>query len=191
MPVGPVPRPRRLQDRQRHPGPRRRRPPAGRCRRHGSAACSAPGDIAARSAATSSPSCSTTSPSLGGAVAVAERIIDALAGAVPRRGPRNHGRREHRHRRARGSGPSAADELLRNADVAMYRAKASGKNRVSVFEPTMHAAIVARHALSAELSRSLGRGELAVFYQPIVALRDRAASRASRRSSAGTTRPAA
>jgi EAL domain-containing protein (putative c-di-GMP-specific phosphodiesterase class I) len=52
----------------------------------------------------------------------------------------------------------------------MYTAKASGKNRVSVFEPTMHAAIVERHALSAELSRSLGQGELAVYYQPIVAL---------------------
>ena len=50
----------------------------------------------------------------------------------------------------------------------MYTAKAAGKNRVAVFEPTMHAAIVARHALSAELSRSLGRGELVVFYQPIV-----------------------
>jgi EAL domain-containing protein (putative c-di-GMP-specific phosphodiesterase class I) len=52
----------------------------------------------------------------------------------------------------------------------MYTAKGAGKNRVSVFEPTMHAAIVARHALSAELSRSLGRGELVVHFQPIVAL---------------------
>jgi diguanylate cyclase (GGDEF)-like protein len=67
-------------------------------------------------------------------------------------------------------GTERADELLRNADVAMYTSKASGKNRVSVFEPTMHAAIVERHALSAELSRSLGQGELAVYYQPIVAL---------------------
>ena len=67
-------------------------------------------------------------------------------------------------------GTEDADELLRNADVAMYTAKASGKNRVSVFEPTMHAAIVERHALSAELARSLGQGELAVYYQPIVSL---------------------
>jgi diguanylate cyclase (GGDEF)-like protein len=64
----------------------------------------------------------------------------------------------------------SADELLRNADVAMYTAKATGKNRVIVFEPTIHAAIVARHELSAELSRSLGRGELDLFYQPIVEL---------------------
>jgi diguanylate cyclase (GGDEF)-like protein len=63
-----------------------------------------------------------------------------------------------------------ADELLRNADVAMYTAKAGGKGRVAVFDPTMHAAIVARHELSAELARSIGRGELLVHYQPIVEL---------------------
>ncbi len=63
-----------------------------------------------------------------------------------------------------------ADELLRNADVAMYTAKSGGKARASVFDPTIHAAIVARHQLSAELGRSLGQGELSVFYQPILAL---------------------
>ena len=62
------------------------------------------------------------------------------------------------------------DELLRNADVAMYTAKAGGKRRVAVFDPTMHAAIVARHALSAELARSIGHGQLVVHYQPIVEL---------------------
>jgi EAL domain-containing protein (putative c-di-GMP-specific phosphodiesterase class I) len=52
----------------------------------------------------------------------------------------------------------------------MYTAKAGGKGRVAVFDPTMHAAIVARHELSAELARSIGRGELLVHYQPIVDL---------------------
>ena len=61
-----------------------------------------------------------------------------------------------------------ADEMLRNADVAMYIAKAEGKNRYAVFEPTMHAALVERHALAAELLKSVGRGELLVHYQPIV-----------------------
>ena len=68
-------------------------------------------------------------------------------------------------------GTERADELLRNADVAMYTAKTSGKNRVAIFEPTMHAAIVARHELSRELSKSLGRGELVLQYQPILDLR--------------------
>jgi diguanylate cyclase (GGDEF)-like protein len=65
-----------------------------------------------------------------------------------------------------------ADELLRNADVAMYTAKAGGKSRYAVFEPTMHAALVERHALATELSKSVGRGELLVHYQPIVSLVD-------------------
>jgi diguanylate cyclase (GGDEF)-like protein len=69
-------------------------------------------------------------------------------------------------------GSAEADEMLRNADVAMYIAKADGKNRYAVFEPTMHAALVERHALGAELSKSVGRGELLVYYQPIVRLDD-------------------
>jgi diguanylate cyclase (GGDEF)-like protein len=69
-----------------------------------------------------------------------------------------------------GRGGQRADELLRNADVAMYTAKAGGKRRLAMFDPTMHEAIVARHALSAELSKSVGRGELVVHYQPIVSL---------------------
>ena len=48
----------------------------------------------------------------------------------------------------------------------MYTAKQGGKNRFAVFEPTMHAAIVARHALSTELSRGVTEGEIDVFYQP-------------------------
>ncbi len=64
------------------------------------------------------------------------------------------------------------DELLRNADVAMYTAKAQGKGRLAIFEPSMHAAVVARHALTSRLERALTNGEFVVLYQPVVDLRD-------------------
>jgi diguanylate cyclase (GGDEF)-like protein len=65
---------------------------------------------------------------------------------------------------------AAVDEVLRNADVAMYRAKADGKRRAQVFDPTMHSSIVERHTLTSELGRSVSRGDLTVAYQPIVVL---------------------
>jgi diguanylate cyclase (GGDEF)-like protein len=67
-------------------------------------------------------------------------------------------------------GGELVDELLRDADVAMYRAKADGKRRAEVFDPKMHRSIVERHELNTDLGRSLKRGDLAVFYQPIVQL---------------------
>ena len=51
----------------------------------------------------------------------------------------------------------------------------------------MHAAVVARHALSSELAKSVGRGELAVFFQPIIGIGKRE-STASRRWYGGSTR---
>jgi diguanylate cyclase (GGDEF)-like protein len=72
---------------------------------------------------------------------------------------------------AMSRGPEqSADELVRNADVAMYTAKSEGKRRFAVFDPTMHAEIIARHELSAELTRGIGRSELVVHHQPIVSL---------------------
>ena len=91
---------------------------------------------------------------------------------------------------AMSRGPEqSASELLGNADVAMYTAKASGRRRFAVFDPTMHAAIVARRELSTELARGIGRSELTVLHQPIVNLR-RCNRSASRRWSAGSTRRA-
>jgi diguanylate cyclase (GGDEF)-like protein len=71
---------------------------------------------------------------------------------------------------ARDRSERAAD-LLRQADMAMYTAKAEGKRRVTVFDPTVHASIVARHELSRELARSVSRGEFMLHYQPILDLR--------------------
>jgi diguanylate cyclase (GGDEF)-like protein/PAS domain S-box-containing protein len=63
-----------------------------------------------------------------------------------------------------------ADELLRNADLAMYSAKRLGKGRYEIYESEMHAAVVGRLELEADLRRALARAELAVYYQPIVSL---------------------
>ncbi len=63
-------------------------------------------------------------------------------------------------------------ELLRNADIAMYRAKQDGKRRLAIFDPTVHDAIVARHELSSELARGVLRHELEVYYQPVVSIDD-------------------
>ncbi len=61
-------------------------------------------------------------------------------------------------------------ELVRNADVAMYMAKANGKAGFAVFDPGMHASIRARHELGAELQHAVDLGQLRLVYQPIVSL---------------------
>jgi diguanylate cyclase (GGDEF)-like protein len=68
-----------------------------------------------------------------------------------------------------GAGETAGD-LLRNADVAMYRAKSEGKGRMVLFEASMQTAVRERLELEADLRGAVDRGELALVYQPIVAL---------------------
>ena len=65
-------------------------------------------------------------------------------------------------------GIQTAGDLLRNADVAMYSAKARGKGRVVVFEPSMHDAVMARAQLSADLEHAIAAREFVLQYQPIV-----------------------
>jgi diguanylate cyclase (GGDEF)-like protein/PAS domain S-box-containing protein len=69
-------------------------------------------------------------------------------------------------------GDETPDELLRDADAAMYHAKASGRGRVEVFDETMRARVMARHTTENELHRAIERGELRVFFQPIVSLEE-------------------
>lgn len=68
------------------------------------------------------------------------------------------------------AGSVGADDLLRDADVAMYRAKRAGRGRYAMYEPEMHAALVERLQFEAELRGAIDRGEMVVHYQPIVAL---------------------
>jgi diguanylate cyclase (GGDEF)-like protein len=69
------------------------------------------------------------------------------------------------------SGREDAETLLRQADVAMYRAKRSGPGSYEHFEPSMHTALVSRLTLSTELRRAIERDELELHYQPVVDLR--------------------
>lgn len=60
------------------------------------------------------------------------------------------------------------DQLLRNADLALYRAKADGGASYRIFEPEMDARMQARRALETDLRRALSRDEFRLDYQPLV-----------------------
>ncbi len=131
--------------------------------------CIRTGDMAARLGGDEFAVLLLDDPELGAALTVATRLIAAFAITFPIAGQdlkvsasigiaASLGNAEH------------ADDMLRNADVAMYTAKQAGKNRFAVFDPTMHAAIVARHAMSTELSHAVTEGEIDVFYQPVLSL---------------------
>ncbi len=62
------------------------------------------------------------------------------------------------------------EEILRDADTAMYRAKSLGKARYEVFDADMRASVMARLQLETDLRRALERGEFENYYQPIVSL---------------------
>jgi diguanylate cyclase (GGDEF)-like protein/PAS domain S-box-containing protein len=65
------------------------------------------------------------------------------------------------------------EEVLRDADLAMYRAKRSEDEKTVIFDTTMHQAAVSRLNLESDLRRAMARGEFVVYYQPIVTLGDR------------------
>ncbi|HET7181173.1 MAG TPA: EAL domain-containing protein [Candidatus Limnocylindrales bacterium] len=100
---------------------------------------------------------------------VAERLLETL------QAPFQHGGRELFVHASVGVAmirgrQTTAEELLRNADAAMYIAKSRGKNRIVEFEPGMHRAALARLALKGDLERALDREEFLLLYQPIVDL---------------------
>jgi diguanylate cyclase (GGDEF)-like protein/PAS domain S-box-containing protein len=64
------------------------------------------------------------------------------------------------------------EHVLRDADIAMYQAKAKGKDRYEFFESIMHSSIIERLQLEADLRRAIENGqELVMYYQPIITLK--------------------
>jgi diguanylate cyclase (GGDEF)-like protein/PAS domain S-box-containing protein len=100
----------------------------------------------------------------GEAVLVANRLLAAFDA------PFAVGQRKLVVRASAGIALADADaaEVLRDADVAMYRAKAAGKGRSVLFEPAMRDAAIARLDLERELRAALEQGDLFLEYQPIV-----------------------
>jgi diguanylate cyclase (GGDEF)-like protein len=65
-------------------------------------------------------------------------------------------------------GRASADALVRNADLALYAAKAAGRGKHRLYEPSMHSEAAERQLLETDLRQAIERGELAVHYQPVV-----------------------
>jgi EAL domain-containing protein (putative c-di-GMP-specific phosphodiesterase class I) len=64
-------------------------------------------------------------------------------------------------------GYTAPEDVLRDADIAMYRAKAAGKARYALFDVSLHAEVAHRVGLESDLRRAIADGQMAVAYQPL------------------------
>ncbi|MGH2790708.1 MAG: putative bifunctional diguanylate cyclase/phosphodiesterase [Actinomycetota bacterium] len=107
--------------------------------------------------------------SLSNATSVAYRLIDGLSE------PFSIGGRDVIVRASVGielgnARTIRSDELLRNADVAMYVAKSKGKARYELFDSSMHSAALHRLEVKADLKRAIDNEEFVLHYQPIVDL---------------------
>ena len=99
--------------------------------------------------------------------AVAEKIVAALNQVYALPGQEHHSTPSMGITLFVGQQESS-DELLKRADVAMYQAKAAGRNTLRFFDPAMQAAVAARAELEKDLRQCLLRNELVLYYQPVV-----------------------
>jgi diguanylate cyclase (GGDEF)-like protein/PAS domain S-box-containing protein len=111
-------------------------------------------------------------PDLSAAVETAERILESLSQPVNLDSHELVIRASLGISVSEGGQVADADELIRNADAAMYIAKRDGKSGYRLFEPAMHERVMARLQLRAELQRAIERQEFELHYQPLVRLSD-------------------
>jgi diguanylate cyclase (GGDEF)-like protein/PAS domain S-box-containing protein len=104
------------------------------------------------------------------AAGVADRVLESLRPPFDIDGKRTFVYASIGIATSAGSPGERAEELLRNADVAMYIAKRRGKGGHEFFEPDMHLAAMKRLELKAELEQALERDEFVIHYQPAVDL---------------------
>ncbi len=104
------------------------------------------------------------------AVDVADRVMQMLEAPFALEGKEVYVRASVGIAVTDGGETSDAEELLRNADVAMYMAKEKGKGRYQVFEPAMHDTALKRLELKADLQRALEHDEFILNFQPVIEL---------------------
>lgn len=102
--------------------------------------------------------------------ALADRLLKAISAPYDIEGHRVVATASIGAALAPGDGDNA-DELLKNADMALYRAKADGRAAFRFFETEMHARLQTRLALEMDLREAVEKGQLEVFYQPLLDLK--------------------
>jgi diguanylate cyclase (GGDEF)-like protein/PAS domain S-box-containing protein len=107
----------------------------------------------------------------GQAAGLAERLLDTLRTPITLHGQQLVAKASIGIALANPDRAENAEDVLRNADVAMYLAKQQDAGGYAYFEPSMHDNLLRRLALTADLRDGLARHEITVHYQPIVELR--------------------
>jgi diguanylate cyclase (GGDEF)-like protein/PAS domain S-box-containing protein len=71
------------------------------------------------------------------------------------------------------NGYDSSDQIIRDADIAMYKAKSNGKAQYAIFDASLHQQVSTQLKLENDLRKALGAGQIFLEYQPICTLRDR------------------